>query len=155
MPANSNLVSDFQIPRPQQSIGFQFWKLHAHWQKRVAEALAPHEITHTQFVILASIKWFEEQGREPSQAQITQLTGIEKMTLSKAIRQLESTSLVVRIKSEVDTRAVAVSLTTSGKETMPQAIRAVENVDAALFGVMTKSEELMFNKLLQKVNPNI
>jgi len=145
-------MSDFQIPTPKQSVGFQFWKLHARWQKRIAEALAPHQITHTQFVILASIKWFEEQGSEPYQAEIVQLTGIEKMTLSKAIRQLETLDLVARIKSEVDTRAIAVSLTATGRETIPQAIRAVEEVDAILFGVMTDREQLTFNNLLQKVN---
>lgn len=146
-------MSEFQIPIPKQSVGFQFWKLHNQWQKRIAEALAPHKITHTQFVILASIKWFEEQGGEPSQAEITQLAGIDKMTLSKAIRQLESLGLVIRIKNKVDTRALSVSLTESGRIKVPQAIRAVEYVDATVFGVMTEREQLTFNKLIQKANP--
>ena len=148
-------MSDFQSSAPQQSIGFQFWKLHARWQREITAALAPYGITHTQFVILAALRWFQEQSVNPSQVQIANLTGIEKMTLSKSIRRLEMLALVNRTKSKDDTRSVSVSLTEVGQKIIPDAIRAVESVDAEVFGNIDRKKQHQLNALIHDINQNL
>jgi len=148
-------VSSFQASTPKESVGFQFWKLHSFWQKKIANVLKPYEITHTQFVILASIKWFQEQSENPSQRQISGLTRIDKMTLSKAIRRLEELKLVNRIKSKNDTRSILVSLSNDGQEIMPELVNLVENIDTGIFGVEGSDEKKKLNELLFKISRNV
>lgn len=148
-------MSSFQAPTPKESIGFQFWRLHDFWQKKVANALLPYQITHTQFVILASIKWFQEQSENPSQKQICQLTGIEKMTLSKSIRQLEGLKLVKREKSQNDTRSIMVSLTNLGQGIIPQIVNQVEKIDIEVFGVVQNDEKKKLNEILFKIGQSV
>jgi len=68
-------MSIFEIQTPQESVGFQFWKLHQQWYKRVTAVLTPYAITHTQFVMMASIAWFEEQGTKLSRPKGLSLDG--------------------------------------------------------------------------------
>ena len=144
-------MSIFDIQTPQQSVGFQFWKLHQQWQKRVHKALEPYHITHTQFVIMASIAWFEEQNKQPSQAQVTKLMNIDKMAFSKAVRQLEEHGLVKRKQSKKDARVKALSLTKKSLIIMPQAILAIEFVDKEVFGTLGEHKQT-FNKILLMLN---
>jgi len=144
-------MSIFDIQTPQQSVGFQFWKLHQQWQKRVHKALEPYHITHTQFVMMASIAWFEEQAIQPSQAQVIQLMSIDKMAFSKAVRQLEERGLVKRKQSKKDARIKALSLTKKSLIIMPQTILAIESVDKEVFGTLGEHKQT-FNKILLMLN---
>lgn len=148
-------MSNFKAPTPKESIGFQFWKLHNFWQRKVASALLPYQITHTQFVILASIKWFQEQSEKPFQRQISELTNIEKMTLSKAIRQLEGLKIVKREKSQNDTRSIMVSLTKYGQEVISQAVNQVEKIDMEVFGVVENDDKKKLNEILFKISQSV
>jgi DNA-binding MarR family transcriptional regulator len=144
-------MSIFDIQTPQKSVGFQFWKLHQQWQKRVTKALEPYHITHTQFVIMASIAWFEEQNKQPSQAQVTKLMSIDKMAFSKAVRQLEERGLVKRKQSKKDARIKALSLTKKSLIIMPQAILAIESVDREIFETLGEHKQT-FSKILLLLN---
>jgi len=147
-------MSIFDVQTPQQSIGFQFWKLHAQWQKKVGEILAPFNITHTQFVMMASIAWFEEQGISPSQAQVAKLMNLEKMTFSKAIRQLESKKMVKRSKSKKDARLRCLSLEAQALEIVPLAMQAIAEVDIEIFGALGEHKQT-FSKILLILNKNL
>ena len=147
-------MSIFDVQTPQESLGFQFWKLHAQWQKRVAEVLVPFNITHTQFVILASIAWFEEQKISPSQAQVAKLMNLEKMTFSKAVRQLETKKLVKRKVSKKDARVRSLSLKPKALETVPQAMLAIEAIDKEVFGALGDHKQT-FNKILLILNKSL
>ncbi|MDX8388625.1 MAG: MarR family winged helix-turn-helix transcriptional regulator [Ghiorsea sp.] len=144
-------MSIFDVQTPQQSVGFQFWKLHTQWQKKVHEILLPHGITHTQFVMLASIAWFEEQGVSPSQAQVGALMNLEKMTFSKAVRQLEANKLVIRKKSKEDARKRCLSLTAQALTLVPKAMQDVETIDKKIFGALGEHKQT-FNKILLMLN---
>ena len=147
-------MSIFDVQTPQQSIGFQFWKLHQQWQKRVGNALKPYRITHTQFVMMASIAWFSEQSTQPSQAQVTRLMNIDKMAFSKAIRQLEARGLVKRKPSKKDARIKALSLSKKALIILPQAILAIENIDKEVFSSLGEHKQT-FNKILLMLNKGL
>ena len=147
-------MSIFDVQTPQASIGFQFWKLHNQWQKRVSDILSPYGITHTQFVMMASIAWFEEQSISPSQAQVAKLMNLEKMTFSKAVRQLEKKGLVKRKKSKTDGRVWCLSLKNKALEIIPLAMQDIENVDKNIFGALGDHKQT-FSKILLILNKNL
>jgi len=127
-------ASPFRHARADDSPGFLLWKLTALWQQKLAEVLDAHGITQTQYAILASLRWFEEQGGAPTQAHLAEHTRIDKMTLSKALRRLEGQKLVKRTASRQDSRAMLVAFTARGRKLIPQAVRDIESADAEFFG---------------------
>jgi MarR family transcriptional regulator for hemolysin len=127
-------ASPFRHARADDSPGFLLWKLTALWQQKLAEVLDGHGITQTQYAILASLRWFEEQGEPPTQAHLAEHTRIDKMTLSKALRRLEGQKLVKRTASRQDSRAMEVAFTARGRTLIPQAVRDIESADAEFFG---------------------
>lgn len=145
-------MSSFKFETPQESIGLQFWQLHSRWQKRIASVLSPYDVNHTQFVILATILWYQDQSIQPSQAEITKVTNIEKMTLSKAIARLEGMLLVTRVKSTVDTRSINVSLTEKARELIPALIKAIEQVDDEIFAIKSSKNKALFASILLELN---
>jgi DNA-binding MarR family transcriptional regulator len=126
--------SPFRHPKADDSPGFLLWKLTTLWQQRLAEVLDGYGITQTQYAILASLRWFEEQAEPPTQAHLAEHTHIDKMTLSKALRRLETARLVKRTPSREDSRAVQVGFTAKGRKLIQQAVRDIEEADAQFFG---------------------
>ena len=127
-------ASPFRHAKADDSPGFLLWKLTALWQQKLAEVLAAHGITQTQYAILASLRWFEEQGEPPNQAHLAQHTRIDKMTLSKALRRMETQHLVKRKPSKDDSRAMDVMFTAKGRKLIPKAVMDIEAADAEFFG---------------------
>src|SRR5579859_58002 len=132
--------SPFRHAKADDSPGFLLWKLTALWQQRLTQALDTHGITQTQYAILASLRWFEEQGEPPHQAHLAEHTHIDKMTLSKALRRLETQRLVRRTPSKDDSRAMEVLFTAKGRKLIPQAVRDIEAADAEFFGRLGVSD---------------
>jgi len=126
--------SPFRHARADDSPGFLLWKLTALWQQRLALVLGGHRITQTQYAILASLRWFEEQAEPPTQAHLVEHTRVDKMTLSKALRRLEAARLVKRAPSREDSRAMQVAFTAKGRKLIQQAVRDIEEADAQFFG---------------------
>lgn len=141
-------MSNFKFKTPQESVGLQFWKLHTQWQKKITAELSQYKITHTQFVIMASIMWFQEQSIEPSQAEISKATGIDKMTLSKAIVRLEALLFVKRVKNKQDTRSISVSLKDKGLLLMPTLVGIVEDIDTNFFDTKRASDIVLFSNVI-------
>jgi len=126
--------SPFRHAKADDSPGFLLWKLTTLWQQKLARVLEAHGITQTQYAILASLRWFEEQGEPPSQTHLAQHTRIDKMTLSKALRRLEDQGLIKRKPSREDSRAVEVAFTAKGRKLIPKAVVDIESADAEFFG---------------------
>lgn len=62
-----------RFPAPEQGPGFLLWRVTLSWQRQMRAALAPHGLTHVQFVLLASLWWLQEHGSDgPSQAQLAE-----------------------------------------------------------------------------------
>ena len=132
--------SPFKHAQADESPGFLLWKVTALWQARLGEVLQSLGITQTQYAILASLRWFEEQGEPPTQAHLVEHARIEKMTLSKAIRKLEEAGVLKRDPSPHDSRAVHVRFTAKGRKLVQQAVRAVEDADDAFFAALSPGQ---------------
>jgi DNA-binding MarR family transcriptional regulator len=118
---------------PSQSPGFLLWHATLRWQRQVAATLAPLDLTHVQFVLLASTWWLNEQGERPSQIALAAQAGTDVKMTSQVVRALERKGLVEREIDPADTRARRLGVTRRGARLAPRAIEAVERTDAEFF----------------------
>ena len=110
---------------PTTSPGFLLWHATLRWQRAMAAALAPHDLTHAQFVLLATTWWFGGQGDRPSQARLSELTGSDPRMTSEVVRRLVAKGLVERDQDPADSRAKVLAVTPSGEAAAIAAIAAV------------------------------
>jgi DNA-binding MarR family transcriptional regulator len=107
------------------------------WQRRVRAALAPHDLTHVQFVLLASLWWLSEHGDgAPTQRELADQAGTDPMMTSQVVRKLEARKLVTRAADERDTRARRLRLTPAGARVLTGALADVEAADAGYFAAL-------------------
>ena len=125
----------FSVARAEDSPGFLLWQVTTLWQREIKKALAPYNLTHSQFVLLASTHWLLLHGSEVTQIVLSQHTGIDPMTTSTVLRNLQSKGLIRRREHDTDTRAKSVDITAEGRELAKKAVVAVENFDRAFFAV--------------------
>ena len=116
-----------------QSVGLIFWRVSVLWQRKVKEALNKLGITHTQFVILATIQELSEIGITATQKEISDFSSIDVMTVSSVLRLLEKNEYIERKPHPSDTRAKIIIITSKGVETIHTAVPSVENVDDDFF----------------------
>jgi MarR family transcriptional regulator, transcriptional regulator for hemolysin len=139
--------SPFKYAEADDSVGFLLWKITALWQKKLAQVLGAFNITQTQYAILASLRWFEENGEPTTQAHISSHAKIDKMTVSKAVRKLEKIGLVRRQSSTSDGRATNVQFTAEGRKAVAKAIEAVENADEEFFACLSEDQRAKYRCL--------
>jgi len=118
---------------PNDSPGFLLWHATLRWQRGVAQALRPLDLTHVQFVLLACTWWLNEQGEQPNQVALAAQAGTEIRMTSQVVRSLERKGLIERAVDESDTRARLLRVTRRGARLAPRAIEVVEATDAAFF----------------------
>lgn len=140
-----------RLSGPAESPGFLLWKISNAWQRRLRVALQPYELTHSQFVLLATATWF---GAEETltQARLSQLSGIDPMTTSQVLRALEAAQLIQRIDHPGDPRAKAITVTKVGRDLARKAVVAVEDADTAFFKPVASDAKrlvVMFQTLLE------
>ena len=143
--------SPFRHKKADDSAGFLVFKLTTLWQQRLGAAFGELGITQTQYAILASLRWFETQGEPPTQSHLVAHARIEKMTLSKAIRQLEAAGLLKRETSPDDSRAVHVRFTAAGRKLVQRAVVAVEDADDDFFGRLPAAELAQYKALTARL----
>jgi DNA-binding MarR family transcriptional regulator len=118
---------------PATSPGFLLWHLTLAWQRAVAEALAPLDLTHVQFVLLASAWWLDDHAETPNQLQLARHAGTDVKMTSQVLRKLEAKGLLERAVDPSDARARLLRPTEHGRQQAQQAVAAVEAVDARFF----------------------
>ncbi|MFI6942536.1 MarR family winged helix-turn-helix transcriptional regulator [Streptomyces sp. NPDC050418] len=106
--------------------GFLVWRLSMKWRVAVDRALAPLDLTHAKYALLASLYGMTAGGSTPSQRQLADHTGLEALYVSKLVRSLETSGLLERTKDPTDSRAVRLALTAQGRTTATEAITVVQ-----------------------------
>jgi MarR family transcriptional regulator, organic hydroperoxide resistance regulator len=132
---------------PGMSAGFLLWKISNAWQRRQRAALKPFELTHSQFVLLATTTWFGAT-ETLTQARLSELSGVDAMTTSQIVRVLETAGLVRRREHPDDPRAMAIGVTPAGRARAAKALEAVEQTDEDFFEPL-RAQSAAFLKLLR------
>ena len=118
---------------PGDSPGFLLWHVTLRWQRDIAAALAPLDLTHVQFVLLATTWWLNTHGQDPNQLSLARHAGTDVKMTSQVVRKLEAKGLLGREVDPADTRAKKLRVTARGGKLAQRAIAAVERADAAFF----------------------
>ncbi|PJZ54667.1 MarR family winged helix-turn-helix transcriptional regulator [Leptospira adleri] len=139
--------SIFKEEKAEESTGFLFWQITNLWQKKIRENLLALDLTHVQFVLLASLAWFEEAGQKATQVRLAEHAKTDVMMTSKVIRSLESKKLLTRKPDPADSRANCLFLTSEGKEIVGKAVHIVETTDRTFFSIL-KDEKNFRSSLL-------
>lgn len=138
---------DFSVETPQESSGFLLWQVASLWQKEIKKSLEEFLLTHTQFVLLASMLWFSQSKESITQIQLSTHARIDAMTTSTVLGTLQKKGLIQRGEHATDARAKALELTEKGKKLAAQAVKKVEACDREFFVRLGKNLEF-FNQQL-------
>ncbi len=141
----------FGFDKPEDSPGFLLWQTTMVWQRQIKRALEPYDISHAQFVIMATLMWFEAHHYDTTQILIVTWSKLDKMTVSKSLRKLVALGCVNRIEHETDTRAKSVTLTKKGKEMVRVLVPIVEGIDSVFFGQASDKEQKSLVHILAKL----
>lgn len=123
------------INDPETSPGFLLWHVTLRWQRAVAAALGPLDLTHVQFVLLACTWWLNTHGSAtPNQLAVARQAGTDVKMTSQVVARLEARGLITREVDPADTRAKLLRITPDGAALAQAAIKVVDAVDDSFFG---------------------
>ena len=139
----------FSVEKPEESSGFLLWQVTNLWQREIKKALEQYGLTHSQFVLMASIHWLTIHKHEVTQIVLSAHTKIDPMTTSTVLRTLQQKGFIQRHEHLTDTRAKTVGLTADGKKIIKKAVVTVEKFDAEFFSLLgSKTTELNKNLIV-------
>ena len=121
------------------------------WHSMIKKELKKMNLTHPQFVVLASLAYLLQDSDEVTQVMISKLSGIDVMTVSQILNLLEKNDFVKRKEHSRDTRAKAVILNQKGEEALQKAVPLVEQIDEIFFEKLDTDEE-QFKHFLARLN---
>ncbi|WP_147006369.1 MarR family winged helix-turn-helix transcriptional regulator [Leptotrichia hongkongensis] len=135
----------------EKSTGLLFMRVYNKWHSIIKKELKKMNLTHPQFVVLASLAYLSQNGNEITQIMISKLAGIDVMTISQILSLLEKQNFVKRKEHSKDTRAKAVILNKKGEEVLQKAVPLVEQIDEVFFGKLDRDEK-QFKHFLARLN---
>lgn len=127
-----------RFPDPRHSPGLMLWHVTNAWQRAIRAALAPHDLTHVQFVLLATLT--SMQPAQVTQRQLAEAASTDTMMTSQVIRAMETKGFVRRTQHSGDKRAFLLLPTPVGASLVNEAIASVEAVDAKFFGALPSDQ---------------
>lgn len=122
-------------PDATASTGLMLWRVTNSWQRAIRNVLAPFELTHVQFVLLAVLT-AADRGTPVTQRDIAASAGTDPMMTSQVLRALEGKGLLERPEHPTDGRARALVPTLAGVRLVNRANAAVEEADRAYFSAL-------------------
>jgi DNA-binding MarR family transcriptional regulator len=134
---------------PEESPGFLLWRTSTLWRRSLEVALKPYDLTHPQFVVLATVGWLTKEGQKTSQIAVSRLSGLDPNTVSQILRGLQAKGILVRSAPQGGKRKTPL-LTPEGVDRLSHALPAVEQADAEFFSSL-KREKQDFLKGLRKL----
>lgn len=147
MKSNDNT---FSVEKAEESSGFLLWQVTNLWQREIRKALEQYDLTHSQFVLLASTHWLLLHNKEVTQIGLSAHTKIDPMTTSTVLRTLQQKGFIARQEHATDTRAKVITITPEGKKLIKKAVVTVEKFDKEFFSQLgNKTSEL--NSFLQRL----
>jgi DNA-binding MarR family transcriptional regulator len=133
----------FSVEKAEESSGFLLWQVTNLWQREIKKALEEFGLTHSQYVLLASIHWLTLHDQEVTQVVLSNHTKIDPMTTSTVLRTLQQKGFLQREEHRTDTRAKSVGLTEEGVRIIKMAVVVVEKFDKVFFSLLgNKTTEL-------------
>jgi DNA-binding MarR family transcriptional regulator len=118
---------------PLASPGYHLLMAAQAWRRELGARLRPLGLTPTQFDTIGALGWLSRSIPDPTQQQVADFAGMDRMMLSKLVAGLEQRGLLVRLPDPVDARLRRLRLTDAGRELIGPASAIARAVDAELF----------------------
>ncbi|MDR1182137.1 MAG: MarR family transcriptional regulator [Bacteroidales bacterium] len=131
-----NRDNTFSVQKAEDSSGFLLWQVTTLWQRRIRDALVQYDLTHSQYVLMASLHWLTLHNREVTQIVLSRHSKIDPMTTSSVLKTLLKKGFVSRQEHATDTRAKTINITDEGKEIVKKAVVTVETIDREFFALL-------------------
>lgn len=138
----------FSVGKAEESSGFLLWQVTNLWQREIKKALKEFGLTHSQYVLLASIHWLTLHNQEVTQVVLSNHTKIDPMSTSTVLRTLQQKEFLQRKEHLTDTRAKTVGLTEEGVKIIKMAVVAVEKFDKEFFSLLGNKTTELNNNLI-------
>jgi len=113
----------------------------------MTEALAPHGISIAEWRIILGVI----DGRSYSLTDVTEFTGLNQSSLSRAIVRIENKGLVTRSRRSHDARLMNIEITPAGRLLCERASTAVRAACDRELGVLTSTERETFVRISRKL----
>lgn len=136
--------------RPDESLGLLMKRAMQSILLQVDRRLAPHDLTHAQWVPLYKLS----KSECSSMAELARGLALDPGAMTRALDRLEAKGLVRRVRSTADRRVVELELTADGREAaklVPGVLAEVFNAHLAGF---TRAEWGTLIEMLQRVVAN-
>ena len=72
--------TDFGFDKTKESTGFLLWQVTNLWQREIKKALEKYDLTHSQFVLSASIHWLTLDKQNVTQTSLSNNPKLDPMT---------------------------------------------------------------------------
>ncbi len=131
------------------SAGFLFWQASVLWRRKVENTLRPFDLTHIQFVLLASIGYLTKHTPWITQNELAIHTHCDVTMTSQVLRLLEKKGHIFRFTKPGDERAKHPKLTPKGTQLLKKVLPEVEKTDALFFGKLEKDQKNFIHMLKQ------
>lgn len=131
-------------------MGFTLWLVCNLWQRELRKELLNFDLTHAQYILLNAACELGKNKDAITQIKLAQVTGTDKMMVSKVLRTLESKKLLKRNDLKTDNRAKSIVVTPKGTDLCQKATDIVLAFEKTFFGPIDKNEKV-FNKSLSKL----
>ncbi len=125
------------------SPGLLLWQVTNLWQRRQRAALKEMDLTHVQFVLLASLAWLSQNAEPVTQARVAEHAKTDAVMTSEVLRTLQRKGLVERRPHPEDTRAKSLKPTPKGTEVVRRAVKLVEQTDQEFFAPLNGDVETL------------
>jgi DNA-binding MarR family transcriptional regulator len=136
----------------ESSPGFLFWKvanLHQRLQRQVLKDL---DISPTQYSLLACYFFLKTPTKLPTQSDICEMAGLNKMLVSDTTKALLRKKLVSKKINKDDQRSFFIELTDEGKLICNKAVKLIEVLDDKFFALTGNTKT--FHTMLHKIETN-
>ena len=115
--------------------GAALWRAANRWQRLQRDLLEPFHLTPVQYLLLSGLNGLPD--RTPiTQTVLAMHCGVDGMTTSQQIRELEQKKLIRRAPHPDDRRAVAIALTQPGRQLVNRATPVIGEAEKAFFGAL-------------------
>jgi DNA-binding MarR family transcriptional regulator len=119
--------------KPCDASGYKLWQISNLWQRMINDTMAQHNITHVQYLLLATIVWMNNNKMTVNQKSLASQSQSHKMMTSKVLRSLEKNGLVTRSTNTLDTRYKDIHITEKGFDKYVEVQKEFKKVDSRFF----------------------